>query len=88
MSIQAYALAQLEEQDDDQQRAVVAQHMHVFGRITMALVAALKALSWQGLLATSPQVLFHPQGISTSAWLMRREDKSVVFMDGFALSPS
>lgn len=52
-----YALAQLEEEDDDLQRVVVGKHMYVFARITVGILAALKALSWQGLLATYPQVM-------------------------------
>ena len=54
---QAYALGQLEEEDDDLQRVTVEKNMHTFGRIVVAIVAGLKALSWQGLLATCPQVL-------------------------------
>lgn len=54
---QAYALDQLSEEDDDLQRVIVEKNMHTFGRIVVGIVAALKALSWQGLLATCPQVL-------------------------------
>lgn len=53
----AYALTQLGEEDDDLQRVIVEKHMHTFGRIIVGVVAGLKALSWQGLLATCPQVL-------------------------------
>lgn len=53
---QAYALSQLEQEDDDLQRVIVENNMHTFGRIIVGIVAGLKALSWQGLLATSPQV--------------------------------
>lgn len=52
-----YALAQLEEEDDDLQRVVLSKHMHTFARITVGILATLKALSWQGLLATYPQVI-------------------------------
>lgn len=51
-----YALAQLEE-EDDLERVVFSKHMHTFARITVGILAALKALSWQGLLATYPQVI-------------------------------
>ncbi|CAM9199784.1 unnamed protein product [Scytosiphon promiscuus] len=53
--LKAYALSQLEEEDDDLQRVIVEKNMHTFGRIIVGIVAGLKALSWQGLLATSPQ---------------------------------
>eukprot|EP00903_Cladosiphon_okamuranus_P016208 g14956.t1 len=53
--LKAYALGQLEEEDDDRQRVIVEENMHTFGRIVVGVVAGLKALSWQGLLATCPQ---------------------------------
>ena len=55
-SIQPYALSELEQEDDDLQGVIVGNHMHAFGRIVVGTVAVLQALSWQGLLATSPQV--------------------------------
>ncbi|CAB1117800.1 unnamed protein product [Ectocarpus sp. CCAP 1310/34] len=55
----AYALSRLEEEDDDLQRVIVERNMHTFGRIVVGIVAGLKALSWQGLLATFPQVNFN-----------------------------
>lgn len=56
-SAQVYALSQLEEEDDDLQSVIVGRNMHTFGRIVVGIAAGLKALSWQGLLATFPQVL-------------------------------
>ncbi|CAM9599390.1 unnamed protein product [Ectocarpus sp. 6 AP-2014] len=53
--LKAYALSQLEEEDDDLQRVIVERNMHTFGRIVVGIAAGLKALSWQGLLATFPQ---------------------------------
>ncbi|CAM9393900.1 unnamed protein product [Ectocarpus fasciculatus] len=53
--LKAYALSQLEEEDDDLQRVIVEKNMHTFGRIVVGIAAGLKALSWQGLLATFPQ---------------------------------
>ncbi|CAN0238541.1 unnamed protein product, partial [Ectocarpus sp. 13 AM-2016] len=53
--VKAYALGQLEEEDDDLQRVIVERNMHTFGRIVVGIAAGLKALSWQGLLATFPQ---------------------------------
>lgn len=49
-------MSQLEEGDDDLERVVVGKNMHKYGQIVVGVVAALKALSWQGILATSPQV--------------------------------
>lgn len=51
-----YALEELEEQDDSLPGVVMEYNMHVFGRVAVGVVAILKGLSWQGLLATSPQV--------------------------------
>lgn len=56
--MQTYALNQLMEEDDDLQRVVVGKNMHTFARVVIVVVAILKAMSWQGLLATSPQVLY------------------------------
>ncbi|CBN76936.1 hypothetical protein Esi_0024_0069 [Ectocarpus siliculosus] len=53
--LKAYALSQLEDEDDDLQRVIVERNMHAFGRIVVGIAAGLKALSWQGLLATFPQ---------------------------------
>lgn len=49
-------MGQLEEEDDDLQRVIVEKNMHTFGRVVVGIVAGLKALAWQGLLATCPQV--------------------------------
>lgn len=53
---QTYALEELEEQDDSLPSVNMENDMHVFGRAAVGVVAVLKGLSWQGLLATSPQV--------------------------------
>lgn len=55
-------MSELDEEDDDLQRVIVERHMHAFARIVVAAVAVLKALSWQGLLATSPQVCTRGSG--------------------------
>ncbi|CAM9235093.1 unnamed protein product, partial [Laminaria digitata] len=54
-ALKPYALIELEQEDDDLQGVIVGSHMHVFGRIVVGTVALLQALSWQGILATSPQ---------------------------------
>eukprot|EP00904_Undaria_pinnatifida_P007356 jgi/Undpi1/3750/HiC_scaffold_16.g07119.m1 len=54
-ALKPYALSQLEQEDDDLQGVIIGSHMHAFGRIVVGTVAVLQALSWQGLLATSPQ---------------------------------
>lgn len=54
--IQASALSELEEHDDSLPGVILANDMHSFGQIMVGVVAVLKGLSWQGLLATSPQV--------------------------------
>eukprot|EP00752_Nemacystus_decipiens_P009234 g8248.t1 len=79
--LKAYALSQVEEEDDDLQRVIVEKNMHRFGRIIVGIVAGLKALSWQGLLATCPQVY---NRVVALAWLHLLASMALLVMAGVA----
>lgn len=86
LSVQAFALSQLEEEDDDLPRVIVERNMHTFGRIVVGIAAGLKALSWQGLLATFPQVLNIPGAFVSHFDILNHSSRGLQFYKPTSLS--